>query len=752
MTFDVQMIKKVYSQLDTKLQKLRDTLKRPLTLTEKILYTHIKEEDLPLLLGDTEYFNFYPDRVACQDATAQMALLQFMLAGMETSAVPTSIHCDHLALAKEGAVQDRINNISDNKEVYNFLQSVSAKYKLAYWGPGAGIIHQVVLENYAFPGGMMIGTDSHTPNAGGLSMIAIGVGGADAVDVMADMPLELKRPKLIGVKLTGKLSGWATAKDIILRVCGDLTTKGGTNAIVEYFGDGVKTLSTTGKATICNMGAEMGATTSIFPTDNYSEDYLCATDREDLADLIKTRHEFFNADPEVIAEPSKYFDQILEIDLDTLLPYINGPFTPDAAYPVTELKDYINGIEYPSKISAALIGSCTNSSYEDFTVAASIATQALKMGLEVKVPLLITPGSITTKNTITRDGLLKPLEDLGATIMENACGPCIGMWSRTDIKPGEINSIVNSFNRNFAKRNDGNANTASFIVSPAMVMAFALSGDLTFNPLTDTLINKEGKEVKLDFPNGIALPEQNYDKSFDFFHAPDEGGNASVEVKPDSKRLQLLTPFAKWDGKDFKDLSLLIRVKGKCTTDHISMAGPWLKFRGHLDNISDNLLMGAINSFNGKPEQVWNEVAGKYQGVSDTARAIQKAGSSSIIVAEENYGEGSSREHAAMEPRFVGVKAVITKSYARIHETNLKKQGILATTFKNKSDYDKIQEKDKIDIVGIDKLAPESTLTAVLKHTDGSEDRIELQHSYSLNQISWFKAGSSLNLIANKAS
>ncbi len=750
MTFDIQMIESVYAKREKAIADLRKAMNRPLTLGEKVLYTHMKAEDLGHLTDGSEYLNLYPDRVACQDATAQMVLLQFMLAKLKTTAVPTSIHCDHLAVAKEGVVKDRFSAMDENREVYDFLASASSAYDLSFWGLGAGIIHQVVLENYAFPGGMMIGTDSHTPNAGGLGMIAIGVGGADAVDVMAGMPLELKRPKLIGIKLTGKMSGWATPKDIILRVCRELTVKGGTNAIVEYFGEGTKSLSATGKATICNMGAEHGATTSIFPYDSEGAEYLRATQRNDLADLAERLTDTFKADPEVEADPEKYYDRIIEIDLNTLVPFVNGPFSPDAGYPINEMKDYIKKESFPSRVSAALIGSCTNSSYEDFSIAAAIARQALKDGLELKTQLIITPGSLTTRKTIERDGLLKPLEELGAVIMENACGPCIGMWSRDDTKKGEPNTIVNSFNRNFAKRNDGNPNTASFITSPALVMAFALSGDLGFNPIEEKIKNKAGKEIQLTPPViAKALPDE-YVKSLDFFVPAGEGKETEVKIKSSSKRLQFLQPFSAWNGEDYSNLQLLIRVKGKCTTDHISMAGPWLRFRGHLDNISDNMLMGALNSFNEKTDSILNVFTKKYDGVSATARDFKKRGVGSIVVAEENYGEGSSREHAAMEPRHLGVQAVITKSFARIHETNLKKQGVLATTFKNPADYDKIQEGDSIDIIGIKEIAPGSKLSALLHHKDGTEDKIELVHSYSENQINWFKLGSSLNVIATQ--
>lgn len=749
MLFDIELVRKVYSDLPSRIKKARLLVNRPLTLSEKILYSHLWDELPAKPFGRGEdYVNFGPDRVAMQDATAQMALLQFMTAGRSKTAVPSTVHCDHLIQASVGASADLGIALSQNKEVYDFLESVSAKYGIGFWKPGAGIIHQVILENYAFPGGMMIGTDSHTVNAGGLGMIAIGVGGADAMDVMAGMAWELKMPKLIGVKLTGKMSGWTSAKDIILKVAGILTVKGGTGCIVEYFGDGADSLSATGKGTICNMGAEIGATTSIFGYDAKMSDYLKATGREEIAILANGIISDLRADAEVYNSPEKYFDQVIEIDLDTLEPYVNGPFTPDAAYPLSEFAKVVKEKGYPQKLEVGLIGSCTNSSYEDLTRAASVARQATIKNLKVQAEFVITPGSELIRFTTERDGLLADFEKIGGVVMANACGPCIGQWKRHTDDPERKNSIITSFNRNFAKRNDGNPNTHGFVASPEIVTAFAISGDLCFNPLTDYLVNEAGEKVKLDEPKGIELPVAGFDVKDPGFLAPPADGSAiNIVVKPDSERLQLLEPFGAWQGKDLLGLPLLIKAKGKCTTDHISMAGPWLRFRGHLDNISNNMLIGALNFFNEKTNLIKNQLDGEYGTVPATARAYKAVGIGSIVVGDENYGEGSSREHAAMEPRHLGVRAILVKSFARIHETNLKKQGMLALTFANKADYELIREDDRIDITGLTSFAPGKPLTIVLHHSDGSTDQFPVNHTYNQMQIEWFKAGGALNLL-----
>ncbi|TDQ79353.1 aconitate hydratase [Sphingobacterium yanglingense] len=754
MAFDIDMIKKVYSQYEERVTAARKMVNKPLTLSEKILYTHLWSGNATEAYErGKSYVDFAPDRVAMQDATAQMALLQFMQAGRAKAAVPSTVHCDHLIQAKEGADKDLARAKSESSEVFNFLSSVSNKYGIGFWKPGAGIIHQVVLENYAFPGGLMIGTDSHTVNAGGLGMVAIGVGGADACDVMAGLPWELKFPKLIGVKLTGKLSGWAAPKDVILKVAGILTVKGGTGAIVEYFGDGAESLSCTGKGTICNMGAEIGATTSTFGYDASMERYLRATDRADVADAANAIKGHLTADPEVYANPEEYFDQLIEINLSELEPSLNGPFTPDLYTPASRMREEAQKNGWPTKVEWGLIGSCTNSSYEDLARAASIARQAVDKGLVTKAEFGINPGSEQVRYTADRDGLLKTFEDLNATIFTNACGPCIGMWDRAGADKQEKNTIVHSFNRNFAKRADGNPNTYAFVTSPEMVAAIAISGDLGFNPVTDTLTNKNGEQVKLDPPTGDELPTKGFDVEDPGYQAPAaDGSSVVVEVSPTSDRLQLLEPFAPWEGTDLKGLKVLIKAKGKCTTDHISMAGPWLKYRGHLDNISNNLLIGAVNYFNDKTDNVQNQLTGEYGAVPATQRAYKAAGIGSIVVGDENYGEGSSREHAAMEPRHLGVRAVLVKSFARIHETNLKKQGMLGLTFDNKDDYDKIQEQDNIDIIGLTEFAPNKPLTLVLHHADGSEERITVNHTYNAQQIEWFKAGGALNIIrANQA-
>jgi aconitate hydratase len=749
MIFDLDMLKKHYEGFSAKVDSAKKDIGKPLTLAEKILYAHLwGDEKIQNYKRGVDYVNFAPDRVAMQDATAQMALLQFMSAGRPKVAVPSTVHCDHLIQAKVGAVKDLEVAKDVNKEVYDFLASVSNKYGIGFWKPGAGIIHQVVLENYAFPGGMMIGTDSHTVNAGGLGMIAIGVGGADAVDVMAGMPWELKFPKLIGVKLTGKLNGWTAAKDVILKVAGILTVKGGTGAIVEYFGEGAKSLSCTGKGTICNMGAEIGATTSTFGYDESMYRYLASTGREEIAKLANGIAEYLTGDPEVYANPEKYFDQLIEINLSELEPHVNGPFSPDLAWPISKLKETVLENGYPEKLDVGLIGSCTNSSYEDISRAASIAKQATEKNLKVKSEFTITPGSELVRYTIERDGFIETFGKIGGVVLANACGPCIGQWARHGAEKGEKNSIVTSFNRNFAKRADGNPNTHSFVASPEMVTALAIAGKMTFNPITDKLINENGEEVMLDPPTGEELPAKGFAVEDAGYQAPAEDGTGvQVVVNPASDRLQILTPFDKWTGDDYTGLKLLIKAKGKCTTDHISMAGPWLKYRGHLDNISNNMLTGAINFFNDEANDIKNQLTGDYAGVPEVQRQYKAKGIGTIVVGDENYGEGSSREHAAMEPRHLGVKAVLVKSFARIHETNLKKQGMLALTFVDKTDYEKIQEDDSIDILGLKEFAPGKPLTIALHHKDGSTEKFNVNHSYNEQQIEWFKAGSALNII-----
>ncbi len=747
MIFDIDMIRDVYAHLPEKIKAAKTVLQRPLTLTEKILFAHLSQgTPLKDYKRANDYVDFAPDRVAMQDATAQMALLQLMNSGRNTVAVPSTVHCDHLIQAYKNAETDLQTANVTNREVYEFLRDVSNKYGIGFWKPGAGIIHQVVLENYAFPGGMMIGTDSHTPNAGGLGMIAIGVGGADAVDVMAGLPWELKMPKLIGVKLTGKLSGWSAPKDVILKVAGILTVKGGTNAVIEYFGEGAASLSATGKGTICNMGAEVGATTSIFPFDHKSAAYLEQTGRKEVADAAREIMEYLQPDPEVVANPEKYYDQLIEINLSELEPHINGPFTPDAAYTISEFGEAVKKNNYPRRMEVGLIGSCTNSSYEDLTRAVSIVKQARDEHVPVKAQFLINPGSEQIRYTAERDGILQVFEEAGATIIANACGPCIGQWKRDDEATERPNSIVTSFNRNFAKRNDGNPNTHAFVTSPELVAALTIAGDLCFNPLTDTLENAEGKQVKLAEPTGVEMPPLGYEVKDAGYLAPSpDGTKVDVSIDPASSRLQKLEPFPAWDGKDFNNLPLLIKVKGKCTTDHISMAGPWLRFRGHLDNISDNMLIGAVNTFNEKTNAVLNPDTMEYEPVPSLARKFKALGIGSVVVAEENYGEGSSREHAAMEPRHLNVKMILVKSFARIHETNLKKQGMLALTFVNKDDYNKVQERDKISVKGLAGFTPGKNLTVELLHPDGSQDSFEAAHTYNEQQIAWFRAGSALN-------
>ena len=754
MAFDIDMIKGVYAWMGERISKARNILNRHLTLTEKILYSHLYEgTPQEEFKRGVSYVDFAPDRVAMQDATAQMALLQFMQAGKDKAAVPSTVHADHLILAKIGADKDLQEAINKNNEVYNFLSSVSNKYGIGFWKPGAGIIHQVVLENYAFPGGMMIGTDSHTVNAGGLGMVAVGVGGADAVDVMAGMAWELKFPKLIGVKLTGKMNGWTSAKDVILKVAGILTVKGGTGCIVEYFGEGAESMSCTGKGTVCNMGAEIGATTSNFPYDEAMERYLRATERDDVADAANAVKEHLRADAEVYENPEKYYDQLIEIDLSTLEPHLNGPFTPDRATPISKMKEEAEKNGWPTKVEVGLIGSCTNSSYEDISRAASLATQAVDKNLKTKSEFTITPGSEQVRFTIERDGFIDTFDKIGGKVFANACGPCIGQWDRAGASKGEKNTIVHSFNRNFSKRADGNPNTHAFVGSPELVTAMAIAGDLTFNPLTDTLVNEKGEQVKLDPPTGYELPEKGFDVKDPGYQAPaEDGSTVQVVVKPDSDRLQLLTPFQPWDGNNLMGLKLLIKAKGKCTTDHISMAGPWLRYRGHLDNISNNMLIGAVNFFNDATDKVKNQLTSEYDSVPKVQRAYKAAGIPTIVVGDHNYGEGSSREHAAMEPRHLGVRAVLVKSFARIHETNLKKQGMLALTFDNEDDYDKILEDDTFDLTDLNLFAPGKPLTIVVKHTDGSQDEIKANHTYNKNQIEWFKAGSALNLIRKSQS
>ena len=749
MAFDIKMIKQVYSRLPGRVEAARKLTGKPLTASEKILYSHLWEVQVDKAFQrGLDYVDFTPDRIACQDATAQMALLQFMQSGKDKVAVPTTVHCDHLIQAKEGADKDLKSANSNSAEVFNFLESVSNKYGIGFWKPGAGIIHQVVLENYAFPGGMMIGTDSHTVNAGGLGMVAIGVGGADAVDVMADMAWELKFPKLIGVKLIGKLNGWTAPKDVILKVAGILTVKGGTGAIIEYFGEGAESMSCTGKGTICNMGAEVGSTTSTFGYDESMERYLRATSRDDVADAANQVKEHLTADPEVYANPELYFDELIEIDLDSLTPHVNGPFTPDLATPVAEMKEVAKTNGWPLQVEWGLIGSCTNSSYEDLSRAASIAKQAVDKKLITKAEFGINPGSEQVRYTADRDGLLSIFEDLNAKIFTNACGPCIGQWAREGANKQEANSIIHSFNRNFSKRADGNPNTHAFVASPEMVAAVAISGRLDFNPITDSLINEEGVEVKLDPPIGLELPTQGFEVEDNGYLAPvEDSSGVEVIVKPDSERLQLLTPFTPWDGQNLMGAKLLIKAHGKCTTDHISMAGPWLRFRGHLDNISNNCLIGAVNAYNQKTNFVKNQLTGEYGGVPDTQREYKAAGIETVVVGDHNYGEGSSREHAAMEPRFLGVKVVLVKSFARIHETNLKKQGMLGITFDNEADYDLIKEDDTFNFVDLKAFAPGKRITIEVAHEDGSKDTIMANHTYNAQQIEWFKEGSALNLI-----
>ena len=749
MAFNIEMIKKVYDELKTKVDKARELTQSPLTLSEKILYSHLWNDKLnsPFKRGE-DYVDFAPDRIACQDATAQMALLQFMQAGKNKVAVPTTVHCDHLIQASVGASKDLQSALNNSNEVFNFLESVSNKYGIGFWKPGAGIIHQVVLENYAFPGGMMIGTDSHTVNAGGLGMVAIGVGGADAVDVMAGMPWELKFPKLIGVKLTGKLSGWTAPKDVILKVAGILTVKGGTGAIIEYFGPGANSMSCTGKGTICNMGAEVGATTSTFGYDESMERYLRSTDRNDIADAANQVKEYLTADPEVYENPEKYFDQVIEINLSELMPHVNGPFSPDIATPINEMSAKSKENDWPIKVEWGLIGSCTNSSYEDLSRAASIAQQAIDKNLATKAEFGINPGSEQVRFTAERDGFLNIFEDLNAKIFTNACGPCIGQWAREGADLKEKNTIVHSFNRNFAKRADGNPNTHAFVASPEMVAAIAISGRLDFNPLTDSLINSNGEKVMLDEPTGWELPPKGFEVEDSGYLEPvQDGSDINVVVDDKSKRLQLLDPFKPWDGKNITNARLLIKALGKCTTDHISMAGPWLKYRGHLDNISNNCLIGAINAYNEKTNFVKNHLNGEYQGVPDTQRDYKKNGIDTIVVGDHNYGEGSSREHAAMEPRHLGVKVVLVKSFARIHETNLKKQGMLGITFSNEADYDLIQEDDLFNFVDLESFSPGKQITIEIVHSDGTKDLIKADHTYNTQQIEWYKEGSALNLI-----
>lgn len=757
MPFDIDIIQNHYKNLPQKVADARKMLGRPLTLTDKILYSHLHEESpLQKFTRGGDYVFFAPDRVAMQDATAQMALLQFMMSGKDKVAVPSTVHCDHLIQAKVGASEDLAIANDVNSEVYEFLSSVSNKYGIGFWKPGAGIIHQIVLENYAFPGGMMIGTDSHTVNAGGLGMVAIGVGGADAVDVMAGMAWELKMPKVIGVKLTGKMSGWTSSKDVILKVAGILTAKGGTGAIVEYFGPGAESLSCTGKGTICNMGAEIGATTSTFGYDESMSRYLRATERAEIADLADAVAEHLTGDAECYANPEKYFDRVIEIDLTTLEPHINGPYTPDLAWPISEFAKAVEEKGYPAKLEVGLIGSCTNSSYEDLDRAASLAQQAVEKNLKVKAEFTVTPGSELIRYTVERDGQLKAFEDMGGVVLANACGPCIGQWARHTDDPDRKNSIITSFNRNFTKRNDGNPNTHAFVASPELVTAMAIAGDMKFNPLTDTLTNENGEQVKLDPPTGVELPSKGFEVEDAGFIPPAENGaGIEVVVNPESNRLQLLTPFVPMTQDDLKGMRLLIKAKGKCTTDHISMAGPWLKFRGHLENISNNCFIGAINYFNEEANNVANYAANggsaSYMAVPDSARAYKAANIGTVVFGEENYGEGSSREHAAMEPRHLGVKAVIVKSFARIHETNLKKQGMLGLTFVNVDDYEKVRQDDTIDILGLDDMAPGKNLTVVLHHADGSEDSFEVKHTYNQAQIDWVKAGSALNKIREEA-
>ena len=751
MAYDIDLIKKIYEELPGKVADARKLLGRAMTFAEKTLYAHAYDNLTHAYVRGNNYVNFSPDRVAMQDATAQMALLQFSTCGRNRVAVPSTVHCDHLIQAKVGAKEDLATAIDVNKEVYDFLSSISNKYGIGFWRAGAGIIHQVVLENYAFPGGMMIGTDSHTPNAGGLGMIAIGVGGADAVDVMAGLPWELKMPKLIGVKLTGKMSGWTSAKDIILKVAGILTVKGGTGAIVEYFGEGAESLSCTGKATICNMGAEIGATCSLFAYDDKMAEYLKGTSRADVAELADNVKEYLRSDSDVYSNPADYFDQLIEINLSELEPYVNGPFTPDLATPISDLAAAVKEHGWPDTVEVALIGSCTNSSYEDISRSAFIAKNAMSKGLKAKSEFTITPGSEMVRFTIGRDGMLDTFDQMGGVVLANACGPCIGQWARHVADPAKKNTIVTSFNRNFAKRNDGLSSTHAFVASPEIVTAFAIAGSLSFNPLKDSLKNERGEDVMLDEPQGFEMPPLGFDVEDAGYDAPAaDGSSVQVIVSPESSRLQLLEPFPAWEGTDLMGARLLIKAFGKCTTDHISMAGPWLKFRGHLDNISNNMLIGAINAFNMDVNKVKNQLTGEYGEVPATARAYKAAGDASIVVGDENYGEGSSREHAAMEPRHLGVRAILVKSFARIHETNLKKQGMLAITFAEKADYDKIQEDDTMDILGLTTFAPGTPLTVVLHHKDGSSDEFKVNHTYNEQQIEWFRAGGALNVIRSE--
>lgn len=745
MVYDMDMLEAFYSAYNRKLEHVRAALQRPLTLTEKILYAHLYDANgLKDYKRGEDYVNFRPDRVAMQDATAQMALLQFMNAGQDRAAVPSTVHCDHLIQAYKGAKEDIATATKTNEEVYDFLRDVSSRYGIGFWQPGAGIIHQVVLENYAFPGGMMVGTDSHTPNAGGLGMVAIGVGGADAVDVMTGMEWELKMPRIIGVRLTGTLSGWTSPKDVILKLAGILTVKGGTNAIIEYFGPGTASLSATGKATICNMGAEVGATTSLFPYDERMVAYLNATGRERIVQLAEFVAADLRADEEVEAEPEKYYDRIIEIDLSELEPYINGPFTPDAATPISEFAEKVMLNGYPRKMEVGLIGSCTNSSYQDLSRAASLARQVAEKNLSMASPLIVNPGSEQIRATAERDGMMDTFKQVGATIMANACGPCIGQWKRHTDDPSRKNSIVTSFNRNFAKRADGNPNTFAFVASPELTMALTIAGDLCFNPLKDRLINHDGEKVKLSEPFGDELPLNGFTSGSEGYIAPG-GETTEVKVSPESQRLQLLTPFPAWDGNDLLNMPLLIKTQGKCTTDHISMAGPWLRFRGHLENISENMLMGAVNAFNNETNSVWNRSTNTFGTVSGTAKMYKSESIPSIVVAEDNYGEGSSREHAAMEPRFLNVRVILAKSFARIHETNLKKQGMLALTFIDKTDYERVREHDFLSVIGLVNFEPGHHLTVVLHHEDGTKESFEVQHTYNEQQIGWFRAGSALN-------
>ena len=752
MVFDLDLIKKTYAEMPARISAARQLIGKPLTLTEKILYAHLYgDQPEEAYVRGKDYVDFAPDRVAMQDATAQMALLQFSTAGRSKVAVPSTVHCDHLIQAKSGAAADLATANEVNKEVYDFLASISNKYGIGFWKPGAGIIHQVVLENYAFPGGMMIGTDSHTPNAGGLGMVAIGVGGADAVDVMAGLPWELKMPKIIGVKLTGKMSGWTSAKDVILWVAGQLTVKGGTGAIIEYFGEGADTMSATGKGTVCNMGAEVGATCSLFAYDEKMSAYLKATGRAEVASMADQIRDHLRPDDDVMADPAKYYDQVLELDLSTLEPYVNGPFTPDLATPVSKMAEAVKANDWPAKLEVALIGSCTNSSYEDISRSASIVKDAISKGLKANSEFTITPGSEQVRYTIERDGFINTFESVGGVVLANACGPCIGQWARHIDDPNRKNTIITSFNRNFAKRNDGLASTHAFVASPEIVTAMAIAGTIAFNPLTDKLKTANGEEVMLSEPTGYELPPKGFDVEDAGYQAPaEDGSDIKVIVDPNSQRLQLLSAFAPWEGTDLLNLKLLIKAKGKCTTDHISMAGPWLKYRGHLDNISNNMLIGAINYFNDKTDTVKNQLTGEYGPVPATARAYKAANIGSIVVGDENYGEGSSREHAAMEPRHLGVRAILVRSFARIHETNLKKQGMLALTFANKEDYDKIQEDDTIDIEGLTSFAPGKPLRVELNHADGTVDVIEVNHTYNEQQIEWFKAGGALNVIRSQ--